>query len=362
MLKQTPFHALETTAGAVFVESGGWRLPAHFGDGSAEYEQVREQCAFFDFSHHGRLHVAGRDAASFLHNLCTNDVLRLPENSACEAFLTTGQAKIVAHVLIERLTSSDGSSAYALETPPGLAEKVLKHLDRHLISERVELADRSDETAQLHLAGPRAPEVLQKIAGEVTSLQPLQHVDRTLSDGSACRNRRHDPLGVPGFDMVVASHEAARLWEVLRSVGAHPAGEDPYHTLRLEAGMPLYGVDIDETNLPQEVGRDEQTISFTKGCYIGQETVARIRTYGHVNRQFVGLKIPHEGVVPHRATVFREGKEIGHVTSSAYSPRLGTTIALGYVRRGSHLPGTAVEIEADGQRLTAEVVVLPFTT
>ena len=113
----------------------------------------------------------------------------------------------------------------------------------------------------------------------------------------------------------------------------------------MEAGTPVYGRDIDETNLPQEVARVERTISFTKGCYIGQETVARIRTYGHVNRTLVGLQLDGETAVPLGTKLFHADKEVGHITSSAVSPRLGQAIALAYVRRGSQEPGTRLEVE-----------------
>src|SRR4029077_577828 len=127
-------------------------------------------------------------------------------------------------------------------------------------------------------------------------------------------------------------NRAAAVWQALIAGGAQPAGLQAYHTLRIEAGTPVYGLDIDDSNLPQEVGRTERTVSFTKGCYIGQETVARIRTYGHVNRSLVGLRIAGGEAVPRGVQVTRESKEVGTVTSCIVSPRFGA-IALGYVRR-----------------------------
>src|SRR5262249_40130405 len=138
-----------------------------------------------------------------------------------------------------------------------------------------------------------------------------------------------------------------------------PAGLETYHVLRVEAGTPQFRIDIDDTNLPQEVGRTERTISFTKGCYIGQETIARIRTYGHVNRMLVGLKLEGDGIEPRGAKLSHSGKEVGSVTSCVYSPRIAGPIALGYARRGSNEPGTKLVC---GDKRNAEVVALPFVT
>ena len=133
-----------------------------------------------------------------------------------------------------------------------------------------------------------------------------------------------------------------------------------YHTLRIETGTPWYGVDIDDSNLPQEVGRIDRAVSFTKGCYIGQETIARIRTYGHVNRSLVGLKADGDSPVTSKSKVIRGGKEIGHVTSSVWSPSVNSMIALAYVRRGNQDPGTPVEIDIAGQARNAVIAPLPF--
>ena len=144
--------------------------------------------------------------------------------------------------------------------------------------------------------------------------------------------------------------------QTLRERGFQPAGLEAFELLRVEAGVPAYGVDIDETNLPQEVDRTEQAICFTKGCYIGQETVARIRAYGHVNRllrKLVLLLPTTENLIGRK--LFRQGQEIGQITSAVKSPRLGTTLALGYVRRGHNEPGTAVDVETPAGLLPATV-------
>jgi folate-binding protein YgfZ len=152
---------------------------------------------------------------------------------------------------------------------------------------------------------------------------------------------------------------AQRVEDALTAAGAVRGSMDTYHVLRVEAGTPLWGADIDETNLPQEVGRIQQTISFTKGCYIGQETIARIRTYGHVNRSLGALKLAEDRRVPRGARVHDGSKEVGQVTSSVRSPRLGTGLALAYLRRGHQEPGTVLEVEAEDRRIQGVVINLP---
>jgi folate-binding protein YgfZ len=145
----------------------------------------------------------------------------------------------------------------------------------------------------------------------------------------------------------------------LAEAGAKPAGRQSYEALRVEAGAPLQGVDVDEETFAPEVGRTRQAICYTKGCYLGQEPIVMARDRGHVNRALLGLKLPG-GPVPPNSLLYREGKEVGRVTSSVVSPRLGTAIALAYIRRGNQEPGTVVEVEAGGPRRPAEVTRLPF--
>ncbi len=353
--ERTPLYGTALEASAAFGPYFGWDMPGEYGDVSAEYHGARRHAALFDVSHHGKTEAKGTDAAAFLHNLCTNEVKNLPAGAGCEAFLTTAQAKIAAFVIIYRM----GQNAFTLDAGPGCGEKVFNHLNQYLISEQVELSDRTLDFAQMHLAGPEAGEVLERVLGSrLPELLELQHGTQRLA-GADCQLRRHEPLGLLGYDLLCEKDHAASVWQTLVAAGARPAGLKAYDMLRIEAGIPIYGPDIDDTNLPQEVGR-ERTISFTKGCYIGQETVARIRTYGHVNRLLIGLKLPWEDYASYRAKLFHADKEVGRITSSVVSPRLGH-IALAYVRRGSHEAGTMLEVETAGGRRSAEVVSLPFT-
>jgi folate-binding protein YgfZ len=331
MPEHTPLYEAAARAGAVFVDDAGWEVPGHFRGADPEYAAAREGAALFDLSYHGKVELTGADAGSFLHNLCTNDVRNLADGAGCEVFFTTAKAKVVAHGFL-----CHEGAAYRLDLAPGTAEKVIRHLDHFLISEQVEFADRTRELAQVHLAGPRAQALLE----HAPALWPA---------------RRNDRLGVPGYDMVCPPGEAAALWQALTGAGAMPAGLQAFEALRIEAGTPRYGVDMDENTFAPEAGRTAQAICYTKGCYLGQEPIVMARDRGQINRTLVGLALP-EGPVPPRTGVYRDGKEVGHVTSSAFSPRSRAGVALAYLRRGSQEAGTAVEVDVEGRRLPAQVV------
>jgi folate-binding protein YgfZ len=342
MPERSPLHEIAAAAGARFVEEAGWLMPADYGAAAAEYRQTRAAAGLFDVSHRGKIELTGRDAAKFLHNLCTNDVLHLAPGAACEAFFCTAKAKTVAYVLVEHLRLPDDQDLFRLDVAPGQAERLLKHLDYYLISEQVEITDRTRDLAQLHLAGPQASAVLEQLACPVPPA-------------------RHSPLGLPGHDLLCPREGAASIWQRLIAAGARPAGLDAYEVLRVEGGTPVYGKDIDENRFAVEVNRAAQAICYTKGCYLGQEPIVMARDRGHVNRFLVGLKLLGDGPLSPGARVFQAGGEVGQVTSAAASPWLGAIIALAYLRRGTHEPGTLVEVESGVARLPARVTALPFS-
>jgi folate-binding protein YgfZ len=360
MAEQTPLHGATTNAGAVHVLDAGWLVPGHFGDPGAEYAQARSGCVVLDQSQRGKVELTGNEAAAFLHNLCTNDVKDLPLGAGCEFFLTTNKAKVVTHGFVYHVRLGGGRPALWLDLEPGTSEKVIQHLDHFLISEQVEFADRTREFAQVHIAGPGALAVLQRaLMDDVPPLGELQHMERTFGADATCHIRRRDPLGLPGFDVVCLRARAETVWQLLVRAGAKPAGKETYEVLRVEAGTPVWGADIDDNTFAPEVGRTAQAISYAKGCYLGQEPIVMARDRGQVNRTLLGVKLP-SGTVPLGSLLFRDGKEVGRVMTNVTSPQLETSIGLAYVRRGSQEPGTKLEVEARGQRQAVEVVELPF--
>jgi tRNA-modifying protein YgfZ len=340
-----------------------------------EYEQARIGCVLFDQSQRGKVEVTGPEAARFLHNLTTQDVINLPPGEGREGFAVTAKARVVAYFLISHVNTPRGGSTYWLNLPPGTADKTIKHFDHFRISEQVEFADRTHDFAQFHIAGPRAEAVLEQTAGgSLPRLKELKQFDHFALPLTPFIIRRHDLLGLPGFDVICPTaaltgpewermNPTGATWaEVLRNrlveAGATPAGREVFEVLRIEAGTPEFGSEIDENTFVPEVGRAKEAVCYTKGCYLGQEPIVMARDRGQVNRTLLGLKITGDPA-PHGSLVYRDGKEVGRVTSSTQSPRFGT-IALAYIRRGNQEPGTAVEVEVEGTRRPATVSALPF--
>lgn len=319
------------------------------------YRSALESAALFDVSDRGKLEFTGPDAPSFLHNLCTNDVANLPLGGGCEAFFTTAKARIVGRALIYHARRSDGSDTLWLDTDAGQTERLLTHLSRFQIAERFDATDRTAEFAQFHLAGPTAHAVLSQALGEpIPDLPRLGHMERTFGERATCSIRRNDSLGVPGFDIVCLKGRADDVRGSLTAAGAAAGTPDAYEVLRVEAGTPVVGLDLDENRFVVEAGRTD-AISYAKGCYLGQEPIVMARDRaGHVNRTFRGIKLPT--TVPAGTKLLADGKEVGVTTSSVVSPRFGP-VALAFVRRGHETPGT--RLEADGQ--PAEVIALPMT-
>jgi tRNA-modifying protein YgfZ len=355
MAQRSPLHETTAAAGAAFAEAAGWAMPADYGDWQSE---CRAAAGLFDVSHRGKVEVSGPDAPAFLHNLCTNDVKNLPLGAGCEAFFCNTRAKVLAFGWLYHLRLAGGRNAFWIDVDPGESEKLIRHLDRHIISEAVELADRTTGFAQLHLAGPESRAVLGRaLADEVPPLEELQHMERTFGGRAHAHVRRHDPLGLPGFDVVCLNEFAPEVWRRLTAAGAKPAGLTAYDALRTEAGTPVYGRDVTEERFAFDVGRTERAISYAKGCYLGQEPIVMARDRaGHAPRALVGLKLTGPGPAAAGAKVRRDGAEVGFVTSSVESPRLGRPVALAYLRHGHQQPGTAVEVEGR----PAEVSALPM--
>lgn len=314
-------------------------------DPAGEYRAATTGAALFDCSHSGKLEVSGPDAPKFLTNLSTNDLREVPLGGGCETYFLDHKAKTLFVGWAYHVLTTSQKHAVWLETTPGRAAKLFQHLDRYLISEAVELADVTDRFAQFHLAGPKAVEVLETALGEpIPPLAEFQHLDRAFGPSAKCSIRRRAPLGLPGFDLVCATADAVGIWQLLVAAGATAAGLTTYDVLRIEAGTPVYGIDIDETRFVMEIARVERAVDYKKGCFIGQEPIIMARDRaGFVNRAFLKMKVQGAEPLPAGTKLARDGQEVGIVTSSAVSPRFGGPIALGYVRRGHQDAGLALD-------------------
>lgn len=292
--------------------------------------------------------VTGADRTSFLHSFLTGDIKRLTPGSGCEAFVTSPQGKTLGHLVV-----FCEAERHVLDTVAGQKEALTAHFNRYVISEDVEFHDLSDQVSMLLVAGPQAVDLLARVAGTSPPTERLGHAAVTIA-GQGAVIRRVDYLGPHSFFMQVERSAGDLVRGALIESGALACDEPAVEAARIEAGFPRFGVDITPENLPQEVGRDALAISFTKGCYLGQETVARIDAVGHVNRQLVALRFAGTEVPAAGTPLLHDGQPIGAVTSAGWSPRAGGPLALGYVRRAQAKTGTVLKT-AGG---TVEVVSL----
>lgn len=359
-MQPSPIQALAEAAGAVWTESADFSIPAHFGNPLQEYQSAVDSAALFDLSHTAKLEVTGPDAPQFLHNISTQDVANLPLGGGCELYFCDARAKALFAAWVFHVRLADQQHALWLETTPGRGPALLKHLDRFLIAESVELIDATNRYAQLHLAGPQAQRILETVIGaEVPALAEFQHMERNIGPATASIRRR-DRLGLPGYDIVCPNARAETLWQQLTQAGARPAGADAYEILRIEAGTPIYGIDIDETRFVMEIGHATRAVSYTKGCFPGQEPIVMARDRaGRVNRAFLGLKMLSDHVPTAGAKLVKDGQEVGIITSATHSPRLGAPLALGYVHWKSTEPGTRLTVETESGTQPADVLGYP---
>lgn len=316
---------------------------------------------FLDRTDRVRLVVTGPDRAKFLHNLTTNDIKRLPAGQGVEAFVTSPQGKTIGYVTL--LACDD---KILVRTAAGGAEHVLPHFRKYGVFDEVEIDDAGAETFEYHLAGPNAELILRLVGGGPPVSGDLQH-RATEAAGKPLEVIRESPLGVSGLTLLGAVADAPAVRDALHEAGAAHGLTDPDATeaeaLRIEAGTPEFGRDVRPENLPQEVARDARAINFVKGCYLGQETVARIDALGHVNKLLRGLTLfGDEGGVPRPgAAIESDGKTVGAVTSAIYSPRRGCPVALGYLKTTHAGAGAPVQVVAGETRLAAVVTDLPMS-
>jgi folate-binding protein YgfZ len=363
MPKTSPLAAVAPNPVGDPRELGGYLHAARYSALPDEYQAVRNRAGLFDTSSAAKLRLTGPDAPMFLSNLSTNDIKNLPLGGGCLTYFCDSRAKTLFQAWVYHILLAEGQHALWLETTPGRDEALAKYLDRYLISEAVEIEVVTGEFAQMHLAGPNAQEILQTaLIDSVPHLGELQHMERTFGRESTCSIRRHDRLGCPGFDLVCRNERASGVWRMLVAAGATPAGQDAYECLRIEAGTPAYGVDIDETRFVVEIGNAADAISYSKGCYLGQEPIVMSRDRaGHAPRSFVGFRISSTDTLPSPgAAVMMGGEEIGILTSITKSPCSGEILALGYVRWKHREPGTLCDIVTGDLRLPAAIVNLPF--
>ncbi|MBM4256063.1 MAG: aminomethyl transferase family protein [Deltaproteobacteria bacterium] len=353
-----PLSSWHRAHGATFINDRGIEMPEHFSDPLQEYQAVRDKAGLIDLSFRALVRMTGEDRVSFLQGMISNDVKVLKPGEGCAATLLTEQGRIVADLRVYAL-----ENALLLDVDTRMKEKMSEALSRFIIADDVELEDLSEQLVTFSLQGPMAAQVLSAAGVSLALDKSYQHLEATLA-GTTVRVIRASETGEDGYELLVPVEQAEHCWTALLKAGEpcglQPVGLAALHMLRVEAGIPWYGLDMDEGRIVLEVGL-ANAISFKKGCYLGQEVVERASARGHVNRKLSGLLL-HGDLLPTNGTkLFHDAQEVGWVTSAVHSPRFGHPIALGYVRREHLTPGTQLRIDSPGTPMIAEVTTLPFS-
>lgn len=374
---ESPLHASHLRLGATMSEHSGWSVPESYGDVLLEYAEVREGgCGVIDLSSRGRILVNGTEAVQFLNGLITNDMKTLAVNTWMPAAFPNVQGRLIASVRVVRLRDEgidkNVSPVFLIDTEAATRERVLKTIERFTLAGDFRVTDVTNQTAQFSVNGSKAADLVRATLGDgAADLLPKQSLqiawppsDRDAAGTDDATNSlivmRESDLSVDGFDFVVKADQAGSLWQAMLNAGARPVGHAALEILRIEAGEPRYGVDMDETNVVTETALDD-AVSYTKGCYVGQEIIARIKYRGHVAKKLTGILFEQPVKVAVGTPIHStDGKEAGRVTSVTSSPRLGRTIALAYLKYDYLASGTSVKVISDTEVFEARVTGLPF--
>jgi len=359
---ETPLAEAHRAAGAEFAEFFGVRLPAQFADPLAEYEAARNNVALVDTNFRAVFALTGPDRVRYLNAVTSGNIRDLTPGQSALGLLLNAQGHMLAELITLVLEDRLLVLSHAF-----LRQRTFEILERFIIMDDATLADDTAQTGTLAIEGPKAPELLRKLMQvQYMQLPAAAHVTAVLeSSGAAipCRVLRHSLFGLRGAELLLPRESLPAAWQALsaaaRVQGGAPIGYRALNMLRLEAGIPWFGTDFDEHQIPQEAGVESTHISFTKGCYTGQEIVERVRSRGHVNRRLSRLIFNSAEVPKPGATVLAtDGTEVGHITSAAFSPLAGKAIGMAYLRREYLEPGTTLQCG----NMAAEVIEVPLRT
>ncbi|MBA4149486.1 MAG: aminomethyl transferase family protein [Verrucomicrobia bacterium] len=363
-MSELSLHELHAGLNAQFAQVNAMEVVSTYGDTPGEYAALRNTVGVLDLSFRSRICLLGADRKKFLHGQVTNDVNNLKTGEGCYAALITAKGKMQSDLYIFSLENE-----LLLDFEPGLTETVSQRLDKYIIADDVQIVDVAPHYGLLSVQGPKSAEAIQKL--ELDFLIPEKPLTFTsiksemLGDLYLVQQAR---AGTIGFDLFVPLNAlgavADKLIAAAKELGGRPCGWDALELARIEAGIPRFLQDMDETNLPPETGMERNGVSYTKGCYIGQEVIARIRTYGQVAKALRGLRFVGDlQTLPKKGDkLFLGEKDVGYVTSAIHSPSLNANIGLGYVRREANKIGTEITLRtADGESAVTVLEVGKFS-
>ncbi|MDH5640550.1 MAG: aminomethyltransferase family protein [Nitrospira sp.] len=359
-MKQSPLHAHHEQLGATFEEGAGWEIPAHYGDVAAEHRAVREAAGLADLSHRGKIRVTGDDRVKWLQSIISNDILPLTPGQGRYSSFLTHKGKMLTYFRLYMQTE-----AVMLEDMGEIGETTFQTLRKFLLyGTKAKMENCAESWGLLLVSGPKAGQVIQSAFGvDVTGLKPVHFVTAQIG-GSHALVVRTEETGETDMEILLPTTGLVAAWTSLLEAGAQfglkPVGRHALEALRIEAGIPKAGPDLNEDIVPPEANLEGKAFSLSKGCYPGQEVVARMDTYGNVRRHLVGLVLKDATVPPKGAKLFSGDREVGWISSAVHSPQLNKVIAFGFPLRDFSAPDTALTVDIDGTRHEATVQALPF--
>ncbi len=356
-LKKTPLYDRHVSLGGKMVDFSGWLLPVYYTGIIAEHQWTRQSCGFFDVSHLGEIHVQGPGAFDFLQHRLTSDLRKCITGGMLYALLCDENG----HTLDDILVYKAADDSFYLIVNASNISRDFKELQRFVPS-GVNLQDNSDSTACIAIQGPRSEAMLEKLFGVELKAMPYYTFKEEKFSGKTVWLSRSGYTGEDGFEIFSVNEDVGMIWDRLvtdgKKEGALPAGLGARNTLRLEAGNPLYGHEMDESTTALEAGLGF-AVSWDKGDFVGRAALLRQKESG-VKKKLVGFRVLDRQVARDGYEVFKDGKKIGKVTSGSFAPSVGGNIGMAYVPVEQAALGNNLEIEIHGQRAKAEIVKRPF--
>jgi aminomethyltransferase len=339
---ETPLAATHARANAKMGVWFGCVLPDDFGSVAAEYRFVRETVGLIDKNYRAYLSFAGPDRVRYLNAILTNNIKDLTVGQGIVSLLLNPQGHILAEIETYAFADKLFCVSYAM-----IRERLIEWLDKFIIMDDVTLTDETERYGTLALEGPKATALVQELSGvDLSRTADLFSQDGTVAS-IPCRIVRRSLGGIPGAEFVVAREKLQELWRVLLEAvhrnGGGPVGYSAMSAIRLAQGIPWFGYDFGEKQIPHEAGLQDSHISYTKGCYTGQEIVERVRSRGQVNRLRVQLLFSGDAPPEAGSPLTIDGKEVGYVTRSAKIPALSQVIGMGYVRKEASAVGSTLQ-------------------
>lgn len=359
-MKQSRLHAQHIQLGATLEEITGWEMPAHYGDWRAEYQAVRQAVGIADLSHRGKVRVTGDDRVKWLQSVISNDLLPLQPGQGRYSSFLTHKGKMLTYFRCYVQTD-----AVMLEDVGEIGDATHAALRKFLLyGTKAKMENCAESWGLLLVSGPKAAQTVKSAFGiDCGDLQPINFVTAQIGGHQALVIRTEE-TGEIDLEILLPADAVATAWTSLMETGAplgiKPVGSQAREALRMEAGIPKAGSELNEEIVPPEANLEGKAFSLTKGCYPGQEVVARMDTYGNVRRKLVGLVLRDATIPPKGAKLFSGDREVGWMSSATTSPHQKGIIALGFPLRDFSKAGTTLSIEVEGKKHDATVADLPF--